>query len=100
MADLTILHVRVCASNIRYNKTVQGSKGNEYQVDFDYQHGWTCTCPAFQFHPDVHCKHIKAVEAGKCNWNQDAVSGSGDLNFHGDKCPECGGETDVVAIGV
>lgn len=38
--------------------TVEGSRGNKYQVAKDRQ-GWTCTCPGFQFRRQ--CRHVSEL---------------------------------------
>ena len=51
------------ASGNTYTVRYEGLSGT-YDDDPEYDTGyWSCTCPAFQYHPDRDCKHIKSVIA-------------------------------------
>ena len=105
MPDLTTEYFWRCDEEQRF--LVPSSKsGMSYEVMI---RGWdaSCTCPAFKFHPDDHCKHIKrAFEMGACRWNQMLEGGEVGLRTveleDGDQevpcCPNCGGV--VTSFGV
>lgn len=40
---------------------VIGSHGDIYIVGFDYQDGWYCPCPDYQFRKH-ECKHVRACK--------------------------------------
>ena len=40
---------------------VSGSKGDIYYVGYDYEDGWFCPCPDYQFRSH-ECKHIRACK--------------------------------------
>jgi len=37
--------------------------GETYRVDFRADKSWTCSCPAFKFHPEKDCKHITEIKS-------------------------------------
>ena len=40
---------------------VSGSQGDIYYVGYDYEDGWFCPCPDYQFRKR-ECKHIRACK--------------------------------------
>ena len=106
MPDLTIEHIRTCKQNTFFSTKIAGSKGKVYEVQFcetpqgPYQYGWYCTCPDFVYRKNDNCKHIQQAKTMKCSWNWGAWMGNhADANPDG-TCPECGGETTVIRVGV
>jgi len=120
MPDLTIEIARYCASLNGYRRTVEGSKGAKYLVEYGPLYGprldgaktlngWTCTCPDFfarHLHAGTNCKHIEAVkklpmtEGGPCFWNavlEPGISGAGPRH---DRCPRCKGPTALARVAV
>ena len=100
--DLTIEHVRTCKANVFWQKQVPSSDGSKtYTVVFgptsggEYAYDWFCDCPA-----RVECKHIKACKEEKCEWNWEAFMGHQAEPNPDKTCPECGGETTVIKVGV
>ena len=67
-----------CRSNKYCAWLVQSSKKHMfYLVEFDsnpqapnFRDNWHCECPAFQHRTFELCKHIRAKESQKCNWDQ------------------------------
>ena len=112
MPDLTIEYIRTCASNCYWQKNVTGSKGNVYTVTYGpvhggpYSHGWECTCQGFKFGKKRDkdglktCSHIESVKPFKCSWNWEACMGNHAKTGKNDTCPECGGPTEVIKVGV
>ena len=104
MPDLSTEYRWVCPSNFHFHRQVEGKTGT-YEVTFgptpdgDYTHGWSCTCPAFQFRGG-ECKHIQGVKDERCAWNEDALSGSGEPRPEDGKCPRCREPLEVVWIAV
>jgi len=101
--DLIIEHRRTCACNLHWQKQYPSSRNPEvkYTVVFGptpggpYAYGFSCDCPA-----RVKCRHIKQAEVEKCDWGWEAFMGD-DPQPNGDKiCPECGGPTEVIKVGV
>ena len=109
MPDLTIEHIRTCSQNVFFHAQFFGSNGNVYHVIFgqtagnsQYAYDWSCDCPAKRFHPDQDCKHITEAKTEKCDWNWQAFAGNHaetETNEDG-TCPNCGGETTVIKVGV
>ncbi len=86
---------------------IEGSHGEKYVVTFGGESYAHCTCKAFQFSRDHHCKHIDEVYRNACMYNSQYNDGNPnpkyrpvDYTYHavveGDKCPACGGP--VVAV--
>ena len=104
--DLTIEYFYVCPSTQHFHKVVTGSKGDEYEVTYgyqptgNYQYGWSCTCKAFHYHPEVECKHIKTAELSRCNWNESAYYGSSEPKPIDGKCPNCGQALEIIKVAV
>lgn len=100
MADLSIVYMRSCITNRDWKCEVEGSK-ETYTVSFGiafsgkYRYDYSCTCPSFKFRKQ--CKHIKAVEANRCGWDEFTDGGEATKD---NKCPECGAETFVIRHGV
>jgi len=104
MPDLMIEHIRTCAKNLFFTIKIAGSNGKEYEVTYGemfglYHYDWSCTCPAFKFNQG-DCKHIKSAKELKCNWGSEAFMGSHTEANPDGTCPECGGETKVIRVGV
>ena len=84
-----------CLSNIRWETTVEGSKGKTYTVTYGRRYrgknrmDYSCTCPAFDFRPDEngYCKHIYQVIEERCGWDEQLDDG----DVSNDRCPKCGG---------
>lgn len=104
MPELDIMYSRVCASCEGWETTIEGSKGDKYKVvwgpDYTgrYAYGWTCTCPGFKFRRE--CKHIERAKREVCHWGVGAYSGSPSEANKDGSCPNCGGPTLVVKVGV
>ena len=107
MHDLTIVPMQQCKQLSRsvyqigkYLVTGMGSENS-------YPH---CTCPAYKygkriinfggFHYPEFCKHIFQVMKERCEWHE--ISGKAQTGEQRKKmiCPECGGETEWVNVGV
>ena len=112
MPDLTIEHIRTCKQNTFFTTKVTGSNGRVYEVTYceskgqfyngrgQYQYEWFCTCPDFNFRKNKNCKHIQEAKTKKCSWNWEAWMGSHAEANPDNTCPECGGETEVIKVGV
>ena len=107
MTDLTIIQMQQCKQLSRsvyqvgkYLITGMGSENT-------YPH---CNCPAYKYgkrtvnfdgdcYPE-YCKHIFQVIKDRCNWHE--ISGKAQTDEQRKKmiCPECGGETEWVKVGV
>ena len=107
MHDLTIVPMQQCKQLSRsvyqigkYLVTGMGSENS-------YPH---CTCPAYKYgkriinfggvHYPEFCKHIFQVMKERCEWHE--ISGKAQTGEQRKKmiCPECGGETEWVNVGV
>ena len=93
-----IEYIRTCQQNIELSREVIGSKGDKYVVQY-IGGEWYCTCPASQYRKG-DCKHIKQVKATKCDWNWEAFMGCHAEANPDNTCPKCGGETNVIKVGV
>jgi len=106
MPDLMIEYIRTCKKNTFFTTKIAGSNGKSYEVTYcetpngPYQYGWHCTCADFVFRKNTDCKHIKQAKELKCNWNCDAWMGNRSEANPDNTCPECGGETIVIKVGV
>lgn len=107
MPDLTMIYCYTCPSNMHWDKEVVGSKGDKYHVSYNWDRGWTCTCPGYQYHGGKQCKHIKAAEKERCGWNWEAFCGDvGEPKPDPKKpggfglCPMCNEPVEVVKVGV
>lgn len=96
MPDLTPEPMAVCTS-LYGEHTVLGSKGDKYTVTCGDWAEWSCTCPAFKFHPDQWCKHIRAVRNSGCGWHE--LLDGGRVNDDGN-CPRCGHEVEWRTVMV
>ncbi len=103
MTDFTIEPRTICAQNVRYAKTVEGSKGERYEVTFgpenpgDYAANWHCTCQGFLYRSS--CKHVEAAKARKCDAGWEAYGGGAGLGPV-TSCPRCGGSVTVIQVAV
>ena len=106
MPDLMIVHVRTCASNLRWSKQYpSGSRKNiMHTVVFGpspggrYACDYSCNCEAGK--RGLTCRHIKQAAKERCGWNWEAFCGSfAEPNPDG-TCPACGGPTEVIKVGV
>jgi hypothetical protein len=106
MPDFITMYARVCATNLHWQKEVEGS-GNTYTVRFGFmpyphetQYDWSCTCPAYKRGRGKYCKHIEKVREAKerCGWNAE-LEPTAQANPD-DTCPCCGGPTEVIPVGV
>ena len=92
-----------CATAESWGTTVQGSKGDTYNVQWNnwghknqsVQYDYSCDCKGYKFGKGQDCSHIKQVRASDdhCKWMQfsdggEAVEKDGDL-----VCPKCGDRT-------
>jgi len=129
MPDLDIVTMRMCRTNEQWVARVKGSNGNEYEVSFGPLHGsqlikqgceygWTCTCKGFKFRGG--CSHIQRAEKVRCGWHEqwgrwgtalaEAAEADPDVVITNkpesepddilEPCPECGGPTRAVRVGV
>lgn len=108
MGDMTYHTARWCLSNEIATFEVEGSNGNVYTCQWRSKHGWHCTCPAFKYSKDDHCKHIDQVEDKVCRYGEGAAWGSpvpedswergANTSGFGREyiCPRCGGQTRVM----
>lgn len=102
MPDLTTETRRLCKGNVFWQKRVEGSQGDTYTVlwgpagpDAPFAYGWHCDCKGFQFRQQ--CKHVAQAEAERCTAGEDAFVGGPGLGDV-DKCPMCGGDTEIIKI--
>lgn len=113
MTDLTLHSTWLCATNVYWETTVQGSKGAEYTVHwgrysealqdrFGVQNGWQCSCKGFKFRST--CKHVEHVKANndRCAWNAELdVTAEAGSDSNGDPCcPNCGGRVVSMRVAV
>jgi len=105
MPDLTIEYIRTCKQNIYWETIIKGSKGDDYTVTYcesrngPSEMGWFCTCPHFTYR-HKECNHIKQAKLKKCDWNWEAFMGQHASPNPDGTCPKCGGETQVIKVGV
>lgn len=97
MADLDIVYMEQCKS---LSRTAGANVGGYEQWAL-----WTpypqCTCKAWQFskrdkNGAKTCKHIKKAREEKCCWHQQF----GISQLKKGVCPVCGGETEIIKVGV
>lgn len=108
MSDLTTESGWWCRSNVCWEHRVSGSKGNSYLVKWerifdrrisDAEFGWTCECPAFEWHPGRQCKHISGCLKLRCAWNSEMDASMVPDGGLGDrKCPSCGGPVEGFRV--
>lgn len=91
MPDLTIVTMQMCAK-LEPHVTLIGG----YRQEFGYTPEPTCTCPAYTFGKTRPCKHIKQAKKEGCSWHEQF---DGPPKVDG-VCPECGGPTVYVNVGV
>jgi hypothetical protein len=87
---------------------VEGSKGDQYVVQFHGETGVHCTCPGFKYRQD--CKHVSSVYKTACMYNPQYNKGKEDPTirprdytydqFSKTPCPACGGPTVYVRRAV
>jgi hypothetical protein len=109
MADLTIESGWICTELLGWERKVEGSKGKTYTVRWDershkhqgeVQYDYSCDCEAYKFRPG-YCKHIKAVRAEHCQWQQMHDGDEPVENKDGElRCPKCGAEVTAMRYGV
>jgi len=93
-----------CFQNEYFSKTVTGSKGDEYLVEYGtrisgpYSANWHCTCPGFKFRDT--CKHVNAAETERCDYGFEAVMGSPAHDWDDGNCPKCGSKATSVKVAV
>lgn len=106
MSDLTTEHFRTCAHNLFFETKITGSSGKVYIVTYcetpsgPYQYGWFCECSDFTYRKNDNCKHIQQAKKLKCSWGWEAFMGTQLKTAEDNKCPECGGDTRVIRVGV
>lgn len=88
MPELTIVPMRQCTQLSPHMVKI-----GKYDVFLNYPSS-TCTCLGFKYHR--MCKHILLAEKAQCDWHEQLDGPAGPNN----KCPKCGGETEVVMVGV
>jgi hypothetical protein len=104
----TMENMFCCESVKRWQTTVEGSKGRQYQVTWGKNHrnpnvmlDYNCTCPAYEFGKGAWCKHIKQARMNHCGWSSNSYPQKPvpltDNNGQ-DICPECGSEVYSVEI--
>ena len=109
MPDLVTVAFWRCATESGWERTVIGSKGDEYTVRFDkYSHrnpdvecDYSCTCPGYEYRGPNYCKHILQVRGERCGWNQWLHGGEPEVDAEGvRRCPLCGVEVEAFSVGV
>jgi len=105
MSELSIEHVRVCSSVIDFRREYQSeTTGETYVTTYnrdnagDYGCNWHCTCKGFKYRGK--CSHVNDSLLTRCNYGSENLAGSHINEWDGDRCPRCGSETRVIAIGV
>ena len=98
--DFTILHARVCASVMEWRGTVgtHEVKWGKAPASWPYAMRYTCDCKGFQYRST--CRHVHEAAALRCNWGADALSGSPSTPNPDGTCPDCGGPTVPIQIGI
>ena len=98
MPMLDLLLAQECATLRRGHRAqVPGSAGNKYSVFVQGEQSH-CTCPGHKFHGK--CKHVTAARAAMCTWSStEDVPQTLQQNVEM-ICPGCGGDTDLVKVGV
>ena len=99
MPDLIVQPMSVCVAHIGKHEVRSDTSTRIYQVEF-YENGevW-CSCPGMKYHhaKNLTCKHIDRLMDEICGWREDVHGGY--VTEEG-RCPECGGETRTVMVGV
>lgn len=105
--DLTIVQMQQCKSlsqdSHQIGKYLVTGLGSENRYP-------RCTCHAYKYgkrivnfggrlYPEI-CKHIEKAERERCGWHE--LSGKAQTKEQKTKmiCPDCGGETELVNVGV
>lgn len=103
MGDLTVVIMAQCKSCSETTANVNGYE----QTGLGSELTWPrCTCPAYKFSKATinfggrlvkpACKHINQAMREKCGWHQ--LTGVSQIEEG--ICPECGGETEYIRVGV
>lgn len=93
MADLTIVYMQQCCD---LGKTTAGVGG--YMQSYSPGRGWECSCKAYRYSRQgtKGCKHTAQLMAELCDWHEQY----GERQTKDGVCPECGGPTETVKVGV
>ena len=76
-----IVTMRDCASNYGVYIVRSDTRENEfYTVTFSGESGAHCTCKAWQYSGDNHCKHVNRVYKGACMYNAQYNEGNANLS--------------------
>lgn len=99
MPDLTVEYVQVCASD-SVSEQVVGSKGDRYDVLVSHNSELDqCTCPGFTFRRN--CKHVTELRKKLCGWSAQCSEKTQTPQQEMEAiCPECGGDTRTIRVGV
>ena len=103
MGDLTVVAMQQCQSLSQDTAAVGGYVQTGLGSERRYPQ---CNCPAYKygkriidfggrFYPKP-CKHITQAQKERCGWHEQW----GQSQVEEDVCPECGGPTETVMVGV
>lgn len=105
MPDLTTHLAWTCTQNVFFCRNVK-----DYLVTWDevrrvgtkIQWDWHCTCPAYKYGRGKHCKHIEAVKAQRCTWNESMDPTCEPIECADGQrvCPDCGGPVYPMFVAV
>jgi hypothetical protein len=90
MPDLSIENHTYCVEARNKLHKLPNSKNTHYYQVFYNGRKWECDCPSYKYRKT--CKHIDQVVSKACNWHTESTGYK--------VCPECGGEVQVVRVGV
>jgi len=103
MPDLTVLRGSVCAQVLHFQVELGSKRWNvrwgRARAGQPVEYEWTCECPHFRFRGG-NCKHITEAEKMRCHWGEGAFVGSPSQANEDGTCPECGGPTEPISVGV
>jgi hypothetical protein len=95
MPELMAVPMQQCKQLDSYSSEIRGYQQHWTGPAYD---DWMCTCKGYKYHGN--CKHVKQAMEERCSWHEMYGAGQSDEQKQHMICPECGGETMWVSVGV